>query len=34
VLTIVGGRVVFDAGQAEHIGGKNEPATADSRDGR
>jgi predicted amidohydrolase YtcJ len=34
VLTIVGGRVVFDAGQVEHLGGKDEPASANSRDGR
>ena len=34
VLTIVGGRVVFDAGQVERLGGKDEPVTANSRDRR
>jgi predicted amidohydrolase YtcJ len=32
VLTIVGGRVVFDAGQLERLGGKDEPVTANSPD--
>jgi predicted amidohydrolase YtcJ len=34
VLTMVGGRVVFDAGQLANAGSKDEPVAAHTRDGR